>query len=925
MTAPGSGLIDVVSEFYLGGWQDASTDVKLVSGMTVRGGIPPETDNFQQPCGVNFSLMNPSGKYSQYNPTGPYYGMLRRNTPCRIATRQNYDRFARTAVNGWGTAPLGPSAAGPTWSLEGTAASFAVTPGAATHSVTGTSTWVDSYLTTAGAGIPTPDYGDVEVKTTWSYGAAAVTGAPIEPGNIMLCRQSATSYYLARVQIATSGVISVGILRVNGVGTSVTLAAPVATGLTHVAGQKVAVKFHSDGQTLRAKVWLDANKEPFNWTVSAVADLAPSYGTVGVRTGVAGGNTNANPVVVTYYDYQVLTPRVFGEVAEWPEEWDEAEVDVVITLQVNGILRRLSTGKAPVQSILRRTLPNLTGMRAYWALEDGRNSTSFASGLESGLPMATVIGSPSFAAFTGIASSNAMVTCNSARWGGYITPYSPTGSVVLRWLENVPAGGVGTGDAVCNVWTDGTARFWEVLYVPGGGGQMQVRCWRNDGSLAHDSGALSPNVDGKNFMVSLELQNSGANIAWTLAFLEVGAVGGFFFTGTAVGVQLGMATQVNCNANAGALTSVSLGHVTVQDVITSIFAFADQLNSYAGETALTRATRLTTESAIPFSVVDGPLTTQPMGPQSNSKNTIGLLQDCIDTEHAVICESKFVRGLVWHSLDTLMNQVAVMTVDYAQHHVNGIKPRSDDLLTRNLITVTRDGGSSVTVEQKVGPLGTADPELGGVGPYPTAPPALSLSKDSQLLDQATWLLRTGTYDAPRYELLAFNRRNPDFVLSGQDSRLLSLFCGARLVMNNPRLRHGPGPVSQIVRNWTETLTPDTHLISFSTVPEGPYRVLQFDAATRFGSGGTTTTADPGTAGLSLAITVSNATPWSTDPADYPMNLKVNGEVMTASTCSAAVGAAQTFTISARSVNGVVRAHPTGSGVTLDTLWAWALG
>ena len=50
--------------------------------------------------------------------------------------------------------------------------------------------------------------------------------------------------------------------------------------------------------------------------------------------------------------------------------------------------------------------------------------------------------------------------------------------------------------------------------------------------------------------------------------------------------------------------------------------------------------------------------------------------------------------------------------------------------------------------------------------------------------------------------------------------------------------------------------------------------------------------------------------WTTDPTQFPMDINIGGERITLSAISG-ITSPQTFTASARSVNGVVKAHTAG--------------
>jgi hypothetical protein len=844
---------DIVTELHIGGgWRDITDDVRYSQGISISRGQSPEASSLD-PCECEFTIDNRSGNYSPRNPVGAYYGTLGRNTPSRTQIRKVRDQFARVVASGWGNAPTG-STSTTAWSTAGTSA---VASGTATHTVSAANSHTITYL----AGV---SLADAEVMTTWSYATADVAGGTIEPGNLVLRMASTSSYYMARVAVTTTETITVAIHSfADG-----QLVAPVTMPFSHVAGQQVRVRFAAEGQTLRAKVWLASGLEPYDWTVS-VHHEALTAGAVGVRTGVATGNTNT-PVTVTYRDFQLLRPRVAVEISEWPARWDTSGKDVRTPIQGAGLLRRLGQGSAPLRSALRRTLPGVTGLVAYWPCEEGRDSTSIATALPDGQLMA-LSGTPSFGAYSDIKASDPLPTTNSAQWAGWVTPYVDTGKVQYRFLLHVPDTGDTDGSVIANIYTTGTAFLWEVIYLTGGA--VKVRAWNTPTSMVLDTGPLGANLDGKDFQVSLELQNTGGNVGWVLGFLEVGQPGGFFWSGTLVGYQLGVAGQCNIDPTRS-LTGTAVGHITVQNTITSFFDRVLQLNAYIGETAGVRAQRLCLEEGVPFEYIGTLTTTSKMGPQT-SMSLLDLLEECVRAAMATMYEARGHLTLVFRTAASDYNQPATLTLDYSDHQVAELEPTNDDRLIRNDVTAHRTDGSSFQTAQTTGPLAMTDPQRGGVGRYATSV-TVNVQSDLQLPDTAGWLLHKGTVDDERYPKITVNLGNSRIVAAGLADAVLDMDAGRRLAIVNTKAGQPPGPISQLVRGYGEQFDQASHVIEFGCEPEAPYQVLAVETVLgRLDSDRTTTGAAMTTTSPSLVLAGER---WTT--TDVPFDLGVTGEQMT---------------------------------------------
>ncbi|HEY9391365.1 MAG TPA: hypothetical protein VIR27_16570, partial [Mycobacteriales bacterium] len=363
--------LDVVTELFIGGtWRDVSGDVLLRDGIRITRGRADEASQVD-PSTCALSIRNTDGVYSPRNPTSPFYGTFGRNTPLRLSVRTVVDGFGRTVPAGWGSTPDGL-----VWDELGGGGSvvigdFSVDGTSGIHTVPAAPAFRATHLEAG------PFYRDCEVAVSFRLDVAP-TGAGLEPATIMLRGQDLTTYYRARVTVGTDLAIGLAILDPDQ-----QIISQTDLSLVYAVGARWRVRAQVEGPAIRMRVWDTAGPEPRGWHLVAV-DPSPlmAAGWVGVRSGVAGGNTNPSPVTFRYDDFEVRLPRFAGEVSSWPPRWDVSGADVWVPITASGIGRRLGQGASPLRSALYREMTspiNSFFLVAYWPCEDGSTATQIAS------------------------------------------------------------------------------------------------------------------------------------------------------------------------------------------------------------------------------------------------------------------------------------------------------------------------------------------------------------------------------------------------------------------------------------------------------------------------------------------------------------------------------------------------------------------
>jgi len=204
-----------------------------------------------------------------------------------------YDRFARTTVNGLGTADVGGA-----WTTRSgggvvSASDWQVTPNQA-------STTIPAANAYRGGDLLGVSFQDVCVSLMWT--APLATGATMS--QFIGVRATVSSFVYGYVDINTNNTLTAVIgSTLNGL-----LAFATVPGVTHSATQAIRSKVAVIGTQLMMKVWRATDNEPAHWLLRGTLADAVISGTLLFQNSRATGNTNVNPVI-TVADYRVENPQ----------------------------------------------------------------------------------------------------------------------------------------------------------------------------------------------------------------------------------------------------------------------------------------------------------------------------------------------------------------------------------------------------------------------------------------------------------------------------------------------------------------------------------------------------------------------------------------------------------------------------------------
>jgi hypothetical protein len=200
------------------------------------------------------------------------------------------DLFSRAVAGGlsWGTADNGGSwtpaftASGTYYSCDGTRARINQSGAAAT--------WGQIL------DLQRKDV-DLQVKASWSVGAAGSVTAPV---GLMARYMDSQNYYRADLRENAGGQLDLRLIKVVA-GVSTVLATAASVG-TYFPGDEWYVRFQVNGSSLRASAWKkDVNLIPWTWQVQHTDASLASAGKVGIRSTNSGATSRP---IVSFDDFR---------------------------------------------------------------------------------------------------------------------------------------------------------------------------------------------------------------------------------------------------------------------------------------------------------------------------------------------------------------------------------------------------------------------------------------------------------------------------------------------------------------------------------------------------------------------------------------------------------------------------------------------
>ncbi|WP_431881580.1 hypothetical protein [Micromonospora chalcea] len=895
-------------------WTDLSSRLRA-NAISIRQNIYPT------PSTCTVTLHNDDGALTPLHPASPYWPNVDLGTPLRVRLRRAEDAFIRTASNGWGTSDSGQE-----WTPDsGALSNYAVTGGAGRHTHAATNALRRTVL-----GVSLLDC----EQTVDVAPSALLTGAALVTGLVFRYSNSGLDYYWLRAEFKSGGTgVMLKIARcVGGTFTDIAVLDPLP-GVAYAANSYLRVRASVVGTKLALKVWNPAGPEPSGWHLTATDNTITAAGATGAQSWVVPGNTNTLPVYAYHRNYAVRVERFAGFADQWRPTYLPTgvvgDMSSAVEVTCSGVLRRLQQGARDNESPLRRSIRGSKPL-AYWPLEDGSTSEQGGAVVTTQPPL-KVTGNWSF------------VDIEDSLWRGTITNRYGTAA-----LLNLQAGGrvsaalsAGTTAATKNAWAVHLVASIDYLYAsgdvvvvevntPGGTYVKWQWVYRSSGTLkeqliAYDQAGVATvvaevlGVNTELHTVDFAVWQDGGTIRAGYWWLD----GSYAITGSVPGTLAGI-TSVTLNATGTTQsTQMPFGHLAIWSATRAPLAggtdFAKYgahsryvyppLFSYSREAAVDRLARLFAEDSVP---VDAPpipgiaVTGKRMGWQEPG-SLIDLVQECIDVEGGVLYERGF--GVAYLPRVERYNRPASLTIDLAtvrrsEETAAGevLVPVYDDQLLRNEWKVSRREGS-FTIDR--------DTASQRKGVYSDSV-ELNILHDVDLADQASWRVHLGSVVDLREDGVPVDLgANPELV-----DGWLSCRIGSRVVRVNPPAQYRPASLDRVVMGWTETLGPRRWTVRLDPEPATPWDIAVGDGPQRIVPTGATLAASATATATTLSLASVGASGlWTTKASSFPLDLDVNGERVTVSAITG-TSSPQTATVAARSVNGVIKAHPAGAPVTV---------
>lgn len=234
--------------------------------------------------------------------------------------------------------------------------------------------------------------------------------------------------------------------------------------------------------------------------------------------------------------------RFWGEVPNWPPQWDFSGTDSYVQITASGPLRRINQGGGEGSALTRYYSQLTDGFSpiAYWPCEEDPDTTIVGAGIDGGTDMTVTTGTPKWKAVDEFNGSAPIGIINNSSWDGltgsvvytgddlYSTPGSyewtcPPG-VTTADVRCVGGGGGGAGSASAAQAGGGAAEWAEetaLAVTPGQSYALTVGAGGTGGSAGNGANGGNSTFQGNSVTVTSH-GGSGAS----------GATGGLAGTGS---------------------------------------------------------------------------------------------------------------------------------------------------------------------------------------------------------------------------------------------------------------------------------------------------------------------------------------------------------------------------------------------------------
>jgi hypothetical protein len=892
-------ILPIAVELQINGvWTDVSADARGTDGtsaITIQRGITSSGGTVADRGTCSLTLDNNSGKYSSRNPRSPYFGYLGRNTPLRVSVAYGTP---------WLDVPYGSTVSATT----NNAVVLDVTDGIEIRVDMEAAVWGEGQnVSQPGTVVLAAKYG-APGQRSWLFTLTDQGYLQFwwsTDGTNMLSATSTAPIVLPpntrqTLRVLFDGGASLGNWQAlfstsSTAGTSgpwTTLGSVIAgVGVSSIFNSTAGVEIGNTAQggygTWARKIYAAAI---LNLSGTALAN--PNFGAQAVGT-TSFVDTSIAPRTWTVPTGAITNAyrRFTGEVSSWPPQWDTGGKDVTTPITAAGILQRLGQRKSPLQSTLRHRLPGIVGLRAYWPMEEGGSATQAASPI-AGVGPARTSGF-TWGADGSLAGSAPLPQLSPPSSLVAQVPHLVTGDWQAEFvykLDSLPA--APTVLMTVNVGS-GTASQIQLLV---GVASVQIQALDANGTVLASASATPDHfTDG-----------------WGRIQIKTATVGGVVYVyglWLIVGTSTSLQVVTNYSGTPGGVSSVTgswgsgfaslrIGHLAVYPYTSpNLYDNADR--GFDGETSAARLARVATEQSIPMSVAAHAADTELVGAQTQD-TVLNVVQGAAQADEGLLHEAREFLGMRYRGRRSLEGQASALDLPYVaspQALLAPLTPVEDDQGTVNDSTVTRTGGSFGRVTMPTGSLSTQDPPA-GVGLYDESI-TLNLHSDDQPYYHAGWRTHLGTWDEARFPQVNIAlEKNPALIPSA-----CRIDTGSRIRITAPLPSWlPPDPIDNLVLGYSETIAQFSWRMSFACGPYGPWRTGVLDDAVvgRLDTDGSTLAVAATAADTTLWVETTGGPAtayWTTSAGDYPLALRLGGEVVTASSCASGITDSFTRTVS----------------------------
>jgi hypothetical protein len=575
----------------------------------------------------------------------------------------------------------------------------------------------------------------------------------------------------------------------------------------------------------------------------------------------------------------------------------------------DGLLARLGRWSEPLRSPMVRQAQSLPALTGLWPMDDPSDATILSSALPAAAA-ATIAGDVTTGATDRPAGASASVQLGTtSNLSGRFAGSSNSGwqvSFACR-VPALPTTGASTWyDLISFTDTVGRRWAWKISQI-----SHSVEATDAAGNiLATNAFTFGSPTPDRWTRYLIKVTPTGVDFRW----YQQDDLTGFVGTITYAAATGALATW---NITSNAITSdawYSTLHA-VDDTsldLTNSANVKSAFNGYRGETARPRFRRLMTELGLAYTepTVTTTYTSRAMGAQP-AATIVDLLTEIATTEDAILTDTPDSIGLTLMSRGYRYRQTPItLTPTDFPSLPKEVEASAD---AHNVVTASQRDGADSTAEDVTGPLGTA------VIGEQRETVDVNVADQTLLPQIANWWLRRGTVNLPKYPTVEIN---------------LAALSPARVAVIETIV---PGSVIEIagfrentirlyVLGWREVIGTHTRTITLNCAPDRQFQVGKWDATdSRWDSPTTTLKTAVNSSATDLTFRCAFfADRWS---QNTPYDVMIAGERVTVTAMGAAAPVAggydQAVTV-VRHVNGITKALPASSPVSVATPGRWAL-